>query len=88
MPGSSVASTETFLPAVVFQNPLSSLTAIYETDAVMLDAARANSAIEFCDVSVMTGVTVDVQVRQGGRGQVVKTTGERERQGREEEDGG
>jgi len=39
MPGNSVASTETFLLAVFFRNPLSSLTAVYDTDAVVLDAA-------------------------------------------------
>jgi len=39
MPGNSVASTEAFLLAVMHQNPLSSLTAIYDTDAVVLDAA-------------------------------------------------
>jgi len=39
MPGNSVASTETLLLAVIFQNPLSSLTAIYDTDASVLDAA-------------------------------------------------
>ena len=39
MPGNSVASTETFLLAVIFQNPLSSLTAVYDTDAAVVDAA-------------------------------------------------
>jgi len=39
MPANSVASTETFLLAVIFQNPLSSLTAVYDTDAAVLDAA-------------------------------------------------
>ena len=54
MPGNSVASTETFLLAVIFQNPLSSLTAVYDTDAAVLDAA----------VSHVTRFTATVHRRQ------------------------
>jgi len=35
----SVASTEALSLAIMYQNPLSTVTAIYDTDAVMLDAA-------------------------------------------------
>jgi len=54
VPGNSVASTEAFLLAVIFQNPLSSLTAVYDTDAAVLDAA----------VSHVTRLTATVHWRQ------------------------
>ena len=39
MVGHSIASTETLSLAIMCQNSLSTLTAIYDTDAVVLDAA-------------------------------------------------
>jgi len=56
LPCNSVASTETLSLAVMHQNPLSTLTAICDTDAVVLDAA----------VSHVTRLTATVCTRGNG----------------------